>query len=699
MKLFFANKKTICLTFGLLIMSGFGVNLYSQKVPIDFNSFHGYTKTQIYLKEVAKKYPNTTQLVEIGRSNFNRPISLLIVSNQKTGNTIDQIVELRNMRKEDINNVPKMTSDMGKPGFWISGATHGNEYTGTEVSLYIIDKLVSGYGNDENITRLIDEQAFYICPIVNPDGVYNSVEVGIPQRYNSKLKDDDKDGKMNEDGPDDLNGDGFYTQFRYKDPKGTHIIDEADPRLLIQLGKDKKTTKERWSVIREDKDNDNDGKRGEDSEFGIDLNRNFSEKWFKDDGMKGGQGDYPFSEPETRALAEFFTNHPNIYMAQFYHTSGGYTIRPCGTQSPKSMHKNDVAVYDMVMGKKYLELLGEEIPKAYLYPDSIEFYKEELKKTSKNKYAIERGYEFTHGWTTSYDEILDQNIQFGYQSDWAFMQWGVYATTTELWNIRKDIKGIPEFTGDDANIKTQRALLKYQDEKFGGKLVIPWKKYTHPELGEGEIGGWIPMYGSNNAFPGQPLIDVCETHWQFELFRAQLMPKVVIKDASAKVLYSASAAEAEAMMKDNKVNIKKGNSIGNYKIVEVTATIENTGKLATQRANGEQLPLNREDVVWLIGNRDKVTFLQGNAYQKMGVIQGKLKIPGYKAIPPQDDSQQSRFFGMPAPKEPRGEVPEKKEMGSTREVKWLVAVEDDSPLQIVVSSQKGGTQVKSLTIK
>ncbi|MBU1014009.1 MAG: hypothetical protein KKG99_13495 [Bacteroidetes bacterium] len=699
MKLFFANKKTICLTFGLLIMSGFGVNLYSQKVPIDFNSFHGYTKTQTYLKEVAKKYPNITQLVEIGRSNFDRPISLLIISNQKTGNTIDQFVELRNTRKEGINNVPKMTSDLGKPGFWISGATHGNEYTGTEVSLYIIDKLVSGYGNDENITRLVDEQAFYICPIVNPDGVYNSVEVGIPQRYNSKLKDDDKDGKINEDGPDDLNGDGFYTQFRYKDPKGIYIMDDVDPRLMIQLGKDEKTTKERWSVIREDKDNDNDGKRGEDSEFGIDLNRNFSEKWFKDDGMKGGQGDYPFSEPETRALAEFFTNHTNIFMAQFYHTSGGYTIRPCGTQSPKSMHKNDVAVYDMVMGKKYLELLGEEIPNAYLYPDSIEFYKEELKKTSKNKYAIERGYEFTRGWTTSYNEILDQNIQFGFQSDWAFMQWGVYATTTELWNIRKDIKGIPEFTGDDAYIKTQRAILKYQDEKFGGKLFIPWKKYKHPELGEGEIGGWIPMYGSNNAFPGQPLIDVCETHWQFELFRAQLMPKVVIKEASARVLYSANAAEAEAMMKDNKVNIKKGKSKGNYKIVEVTATIENIGKLATQRANGEQLPLNREDVVWLIGDRDKVTFLQGNAYQKMGVIQGKLKIPGYRPIPPQDNSQQQRFFGMPAPKEPRGETPEKKEMGSTREVKWLIAVEDNSPLQIVVSSQKGGTQVKSLTIK
>ncbi len=675
-----ARKKVLCLAISLLFVSGLWVNAYSQKVAINFDSFHGYTKTQAYLKEVAKKYPNITELIEIGRSNLgDRPINLLIITNRKTGTTIDRHVELKNMRKEGVNNVPKMPAHLGKPAQWIGAATHGNEYTGTEVSLYIIDKLVSAYGNNDEITQLIDDNVFYICPIVNPDGVYNSVEKGIPQRYNSALKDDDKDGKVNEDGPDDLNGDGYYTQFRYKNPKGNYIMDEVDPRLMIRLRRGQKSDKEKWTVIREDFDNDKDGKRGEDGETGIDLNRNFPEKWFKDDGMQGGQGDYPVSEPETRALAEFFTNHTNIYMAQFYHTSGGFTIRPCGTQSPASMHKNDVAVYDMVMGKKYLEIIGEEIPKAYLYPDSIKFYKEELKKTSKNKYAIDRGYEFTHGWTTSFDEILDKNVKFGFQADWAFMQWGVFSTTTELWNRNKDIPGIPEFKGKDAYLKAARAALKYQDEKFDGKLFIPWKKYKHPELGEGEIGGWIPMYGSNNAFPGEALEKICEEHWQFELFRTKLMPKVIIKDAEAKVIHDG---------KDN------------FKIIEVTATIENIGQLATHRANGANLPMNREDVVWLIGDRDKVSFLQGNAYQKLGTLEGKLKVPGYKAIPPRAENQtRFRRFRGPVEKAPRGETAKKPQMGSSREVKWLISVEGNSPLKVVVTSQKGGTQVKKLSIK
>ena len=72
MKLSTARKKIISLAMSLFFVSGLWVNAYSQKVAIDFNDFHGYTKTQSYLKNVADKYPNITELVEIGRSNMDR---------------------------------------------------------------------------------------------------------------------------------------------------------------------------------------------------------------------------------------------------------------------------------------------------------------------------------------------------------------------------------------------------------------------------------------------------------------------------------------------------------------------------------------------------------------------------------------------------------------------------------------------------
>ena len=339
---------------GLLLATVTGASA-PPAVPISFDQFHTTTAVFKYLKDVAAAYPAITELREIGTSTMGRPIYVLVVSNMKTGTTLDALVPLRNPRAEGVKNVTPMKPYMGKPGHWIGGSTHGNEYTGTEVALAMIDRLVSGYGTDPAITKLVDTKTFYICPIINPDGHFNSLEKGISQRANSALKDDDGDGKVNEDGPDDLDGDGVIAQFRYKDPKGQFVMDEADPRLMVRLGPNEQTAKPRYSVITEDKDNDGDKKRGEDPEAGIDINRNFPERWWRDDSMPGGTGAYPTSSPEVRAVAEFFHTHPNILMAQFFHTSGGFTYRPLG-----SAPQTQIAAE----GPRGLRLRhGEEVPR------------------------------------------------------------------------------------------------------------------------------------------------------------------------------------------------------------------------------------------------------------------------------------------------------------------------------------------------
>lgn len=638
-------RRVLYLCFIFLSLSAFEI-ASAQKVPITFDQFHGYTGTEKYLKSVAKAYPEITELKVIGKSEMGRQIYVLVVSNRNIGTALDRFVKLQNKRKENVKNVNPMDNHQTKPGQWICGSTHGNEYTGTEVCLYIIDQLVSQYGKDTVITDIVDNQTFYICPIVNPDGVYNSVEKGIPQRYNSLLKDDDGDGKINEDGPDDLNGDGVITWFRYKDKKGRYTIDDQDPRVMVRIGRNAKTDKERWSMILEDKDNDGDGKYGEDGEGGFDLNRNFPEGWFTKDGYQGGTGKYPTSAPETRALAEFFTNHKNIHQAQFLHTSGGFTYRPMGSSGDNSMHPADIAVYDYIMGKKFLEILGIDVPKAWLYPDSLSTYKKELAEKSKNKYAIKRGYEMPRTWKVSYNEKQNKGYGYGLQADWAYMQQGIFSLTTELFNYRTDLPG-HKFEGENAYAEYQRAAIKYQEDNFDGKLFIEWKSYKHPKYGEGEIGGWLPQYGSNNPFPGEALLKICENHWQFEKFRAGLMPRVAITSASGKVL----------------------EKVGKFKIVEITAKVENTGQLATHLGKGAKLAMNREDVVWLIGPRDKLTFLQGATWQKVGVLGGKAKIPTQS----------------------KGK--------NSAEVKWIVKVQGNTPLKVVLTSQKGGTVVKDVDIK
>lgn len=697
--------------FVLAILSFVATSSASSKVPIKFDAFHGYTGTVDYLKAVARAYPNLTELMEIGKSTLGKPIYVLVVTNMKTGLALDTLIPLRHSRNE-VKNVPPMKRHQGKPGQWICAATHGNEFTGTEVCLYIIDKLLTGYENDPEIRRLLDEKVFYICPVVNPDGVYNSVEAGMSQRGNVMLRDDDGDGRVNEDGPDDLNRDGFITQFRYKNPKGEFVIDDVDPRIMIRLQPGEKTNKERYSVIQEDVDNDKDGQRGEDPVSGIDLNRNFPEGWFRADGFPGGQGDYPTSAPEVQALAEFFTNYRNILMAQFFHTSGGFTYRPMGSSPDTAVHRKDAAVYDFILGKKYLEIIGEPVPEAWQNPEEMEKFKAALRGRTRNRYALDRGYEFPRGWRVSYNENEDRPYGYGLQADWIYMQYGAYSVTTELWNPLKDIPGFPEIKEDAPRIEIQRALLRYQDEKYGGKLFLPWKKFNHPELGEGEIGGWLPVYSGNNAYPGEPLLNVCEKHWQFELFRAKLLPEVVISDVKTKILYQGdSSASATVDQRENQAIIRKGQPKGKYTVLEIKAVIENKGQLPTHVARGANLPLNREDVVWLLGDRDKIKYLVGSPWQRLGVLEGQMKIPvpvsqeesalragQQRGMPPAQPTLPPQL--RPRPEIQAAETQTVKTLSpASREVTWVIAIEGETPIKIVVTSQKGGTKVRDITLQ
>ena len=623
------------------------VQIADAQVRIEFNDYHGYDGTVDYIKDVADEYPNITELVEIGRSTMGRPIYVLVISNMRTGTTIDQHVQLRNPRKEGVENVTPMKSYHGKPGIWIDGGTHGNEYTGTETTLYIIDKLVSGYGSDDAIKALIDDNTFFICPIVNPDGVYNSVQRGISQRQNSMEQDDDGDGQVNEDGPDDLNGDGLITSFRYRDPEGRYVQDPNDPRIMVRIGRGEEPEEgaERWSVIPEGRDNDGDGRSGEDGERGIDVNRNFPEGWFRDDNTQGGSGFYAGSSAEAHTILEFFTNNTNILLVQSFHTSGGFTYRPFARWPDSQIHDKDLGVFDEILKPKYEELHGDD--------------------AGENL------------WRHPYNDEQDRPYGFGIFIDWAYAQFGAYSMTTELWNWRRDTKGLPGYDGEEDRAVWYQALLENGSSITDATLFVPWRSHNHPEHGQGEVGGFVSKYVGGNALPGESLRHVADIHWNFELFKAGLLPKLEIRDASAEILTTGDDGT---------------------RVVKVTATVANNGALATHIARGADLAGNRDDAIWLIGDRDRIKYLQGSAWQSLGVLDGTMEIPGYSAPTgggrAQAQPQMPAFMRQQAPPEANVEG-----TGNTRTVSWLVSMEGNVPLKLVLTSQKGGTVVQNLTVR
>jgi murein tripeptide amidase MpaA len=66
----------------------------------------------------------------------------------------------------------RITSTVGsnKPAIFLNGMQHAREWVTGMTCMYIADGLLSGYGSDTQITRLLDSYEFLIVPIVNPDG-------------------------------------------------------------------------------------------------------------------------------------------------------------------------------------------------------------------------------------------------------------------------------------------------------------------------------------------------------------------------------------------------------------------------------------------------------------------------------------------------------------------------------------------------
>ena len=145
--------------------------------------------------------------------------------------------------------------------------------------------------------------------------------------------------------------------------------------------------------------------------------------------------------------------------------------------------------------------------------------------------------------------------------------------------------------------------------------------------------------------------------------------------------------------------------------MKVTAKVENSGQLATHLAQGADLAGNRQDAIWLIGDRDRVKYLQGGAWQSLGVIDGTMVIPdatpaegasgGRRAAQPAGQPPMQRQMQMMQQFQGRGGGAQQAapQTGSTREVTWLVSIEGNSPLKLVLTSQKGGTKVHNLTVR
>jgi hypothetical protein len=283
----------------------------------DFAKYHSYAELSSALHDLASTHSDIAKLASIGKTKEGREIWALELGNRK-GIPVDQ-----------------------RPGLLITANLEGDHLIGSELALYIADYLLGAYDSDQMVKQRLDSHVVYILPRINADGaelMFSAVKSG--RKTNTTSIDADNDGRLDEDGPEDINKDGIITLMRAKDPKGLYMIHPEDPRLMKKADPAKGESGI-YSIYWEGLDHDGDGFIAEDGPGGVDINRNFMHQYpyFAPDA-----GHYMVSEPETRAVLEFVLQHRNIALALCFAESDNLIMPP--TRRGELAPANTINLFD-----------------------------------------------------------------------------------------------------------------------------------------------------------------------------------------------------------------------------------------------------------------------------------------------------------------------------------------------------------------
>jgi len=433
----------------------------------DFAKYYRYDEMTELLECFASEFPALASVESVGKSYEGRDVWALTVNNAQTGEALE------------------------KPGFYVDGNIHGSEVTASVTALYFAWTLLSGHGEDKELTTLVDGTAFYIIPAVSPDGVEHVLSNSGFVRSGTRMypHEEERDGLHEED----IDGDGMILSMRIEDAGGGWKVSAKDARLLVPRRLND-TEGPFYRVYTEGRIRNFDGVEVEAAprKQGLDFNRNFPANW-QPQAKQDGAGEYPFSESETRALADFILAHPNICGLHTLHTGMESIIRPPAIQTDKEMPAGDLQSA-LDIGK-----LGVELTDYVLF---------------------------------SYRKLNDDiYVAHGDFATWTYEQLGLLVFCDELWDVRarggKDYVELNEMNKErdlDGIEEAEIGALKWNDEALEGRGFVDWRPFEHPQLGAVELGGWDRIL-RNNA-PPQLLEETCEKMARFLMAHAQASPRL-----------------------------------------------------------------------------------------------------------------------------------------------------------------------------
>ncbi len=417
-----------------------------------------------------------------------------------------------------------------KPGVLVMGAVQGDEIYASELAVEMAKGLLAKAGNDEAVKKLLDEVTFYFIPRPSPDATERLFESPtIAGAINTRSTDADRDGAVDEDSSEDLNGDGVFSQMRVEDPTGEWITHPDDARIMVRADRAKREIG-KYRLLTEGIDNDRDELWNEDGPGGVDFNKNFT---FEYPYFGATAGPHQVSEPESRGVADFAFEHGNIFLV--------LSIAPQENLIKPWAPANSGA------GRIKTKVQKADVPYFKLFADA---YGNRVKTAGAPASEGEAG-SFVH---------------------WAYFHYGRWSIATPGWWIPKIAdepeKKVAEKSGDEKNDEknddageakkpeeekpepaadkkdAKKPDARAADEvnalawfaKIGRDGFIAWQPVEHPDFPgkQVEVGGIHPL--ARLIPPHDELLKLASGHVEFLLEAASIRPQLAITKVAAEAL-------------------------------------------------------------------------------------------------------------------------------------------------------------------
>ncbi len=442
------------------------------------NRYLSYDELTEALESWAAEYPELARLTSLGKTDEGRELWLLTIGAEP----------------ERI-----------RPAVWIDGNMHAAELCGSSVALAMAENILMLHVEDKPPPQMssaacsvLKEVLFYVMPRISPDGAERVLH---ECRYvRSNVRDDRPDASRSFWRHCDIDGDGLALAMRIEDVTGEYVRSDEFPDMMLPRSVDDEGPF--YKIYPEGVIENFDGKTIPSpsflSESPTDLNRNFPWAWAPEYDQIGA-GAFPGSEPESRAVIEFTSAHPNIFAWLNLHTFGGVGIRPLGHQPDSKMDQEDLAIFRQI-GHWLEEFTG---------------------------YPMVSGYEeFTYE---------PEKPIHGDLTDYAYHQRGCISYVVELWDLFAQIglerkkPFVKSYT--DLNREDLLALARWDRESNAGRTIVPWRSIDHPQLGAVEVGGIDNRVGMWNP-PYEKLGETCDQQSAAFLRVAAMAPRIRVSEAA-----------------------------------------------------------------------------------------------------------------------------------------------------------------------